>query len=297
MMETRQTQRRLREIIDLVPNWIYVKDRFGRFLLANQATAKAFGKTVEQLTSPADSTAEPDTPEMDKLRRSERALVDEQRSMVTPPSPFVDAEGRRHLLRTVKIPFTFEDDTRALLCVATDVTRQEQATETLRSQNRILGDLARGTDPELVLAELVRAAEMLVPDMRCSILLVAPDGRHLRHGFGPSLPGDYNAAIDGIEIGPTVGSCGAAAHLGRRVIVEDVMTHPNWEAARDLARSANIRASWSEPIRSSEGEILGTFAMYYATARTPEEHELAVMESWAHLAGIAIERRRMTAGS
>jgi PAS domain S-box-containing protein len=297
MMETRQTQRRLREIVDLVPDMIYVKDRYGRYLLANQATAKALGKTVEQLTVPADSDALPHTPELDKLNRSERALVDEQRSLVTPPTPFVDAQGRRRLLRTHKIPFTFEDDTRALLCVATDVTRQEQATETQRSQNRVLADLARGIDPELVLAKLVREAEALVPDMRCSILLVAPDGRHLRHGFGPSLPGDYNAAIDGIEIGPDVGSCGAAAHLGKRVIVEDVMTHPNWEAVRDLARRANIRASWSEPIRSSDGEVLGTFAMYYSNVRSPDEHELRVMESWAHLAGIAIERRRTTAES
>ncbi len=44
------------------------------------------------------------------------------------------------------------------------------------------------------------------PNFKCSILLVA-DGRFVR-GAGPSLPDDYNAAIDGFAIGPTIGSCG-----------------------------------------------------------------------------------------
>jgi GAF domain-containing protein len=130
-----------------------------------------------------------------------------------------------------------------------------------------------------VLRGLVTAAEELAPGMRCSVLLRSADGRRLEHGFAPSLPDDYNAAVDGLEIAPDVGSCGAAAHLGQRVIAEDVLSHPNWARYRDLATSAGIRASWSQPIRGVDGEVLGTFALYYAEPRAPEPHETELMEA------------------
>ena len=62
----------------------------------------------------------------------------------------------------------------------------------------------------------------------CSILLLDEDGRHLRHGAAPSLPSAYVEAIDGVAIGPSVGSCGTAAYLGERVVVEDVRSDPLW---------------------------------------------------------------------
>ena len=126
-----------------------------------------------------------------------------------------------------------------------------------------------------------------------TLMQFAPDGRHLRHAFAPSLPQDYNHAVDGLEIGPTAGSCGAAAALGQRVVVADVTTHPNWEPYRSLAARANIRACWSQPIRAADGAILGTFAMYYSEPRGPEPYEERFIEAMAHMAGIAIERARM----
>src|SRR4029079_13666285 len=59
-----------------------------------------------------------------------------------------------------------------------------------------------------------------------SILLLDPDGRHLRHGAAPSLPQPYVEAIDGGEIGPCAGSCGTAAFRGRPVLVTDIAIDP-----------------------------------------------------------------------
>ncbi len=161
----------------------------------------------------------------------------------------------------------------------------------LRGQNLALQQLARGAALGEVLGTLTQNAEECFPDLRCSILLVDETHR-LRHGAAPSLPDFYVRAIDGLEIGPSVGSCGAAAALGRRVVVEDVLSHPNWEPFRELARRAEIRACWSEPIFSSAGDVLGTFAMVYSTPRAPRPSELEFIVATAHLAGIAIERRR-----
>ena len=161
----------------------------------------------------------------------------------------------------------------------------------LRGRNQALQELARGAPLSQVLATLTRSAEECFPDMRCAILLL-DDKRRLRHGAAPSLPESYVQAVNGMEIGPARGSCGAAAALGRRVVVEDVLTHPNWEPFRELARRAEIRACWSEPFFAATGEVLGTFAMYYDEPRRPLASELEFITTTAHLAGIAVERKR-----
>ena len=292
VVEARQLERQLREIIDLVPDLIYVKDWHGRFLLANEATAEARGTSVAALQAEAERALDADAEPNDELRE-ERALMEARQCSVSPVVHFVDARGRKRILRVVKIPYDPRGrGSRALLCVATDVTDQKHAEDVLRTQNRILAELATDTDPERVLADLVNGAEELVPGMRCSVLVVSPDGRHLRHLSAPSLPSFFNEAVDGTQIGPEVGSCGAAAATGRRVIVEDVLTHPNWASARDLVRRAGIRACWSQPIRSADGEVLGTFALYYSEPRAPEQWEERLMETMAHVAGISIERGR-----
>jgi PAS domain S-box-containing protein len=161
----------------------------------------------------------------------------------------------------------------------------------LRGRNQALQELARGAALCEVLGTLTRSAEECFPDLRCSILLV-DEQRRLRHGAAPSLPDFYVRAVDGLEIGPTIGSCGAAAALGTRVVVEDVLTHPNWTPFRELVSRAEIRACWSEPVFSSGGQVLGTFAMYYGEPRKPLASELEFIVTTAHLAGIAIERKR-----
>jgi GAF domain-containing protein len=127
---------------------------------------------------------------------------------------------------------------------------------------------------------------------RASILLVDDEGRHLLHGAAPSLPDAYNEAIHGIEIGPEVGSCGTAAHRGEPVIVTDIAADPLWDDFRDLARETGLAACWSVPIVSDEGRVVGTFAMYHDHARGPDAADRALLDSYARLAALAIERDR-----
>lgn len=139
------------------------------------------------------------------------------------------------------------------------------------------------------LEHLVLAVERHLPGMLCSVLLLDRTTNCLRHASAPSLPDFYNAAVDGIAIGPTVGSCGAAAFHGQRVIVSDVTDHPNWAAYRELAERANIKACWSQPILSIAGEVLGTFAMYYGEPAVPAPFELKAIHLVAHIAANAIQ--------
>ncbi len=176
--------------------------------------------------------------------------------------------------------------------------RGEPATTTIRrvrrirsGQGRVLAMLATGSPLEDVLSELIRTVEEYSPGMLGSVLLVDRD--RLRHGAAPRLPDEYNRAVDGVAIGPRVGSCGTAAWRRRRVVVEDIATDPLWADYRDVALAHGLKACWSQPIVSPHGVVLGTFAMYYRKPRGPSRADLELIEAAAHLAGIAIERHRV----
>jgi signal transduction histidine kinase/ActR/RegA family two-component response regulator len=156
------------------------------------------------------------------------------------------------------------------------------------SEREVLERIAGGAPLADVLEEIVRLVEGQAPGMCCSILLLDREQRCVRYGAAPSLPPEFNRAIEGAPIGPEVGSCGTAAFRGERVIVEDIATHPYWAAYRHLALPHGLRACWSSPIFSTKHEVLGTFAMYYREPRGPRPREIAWVDAATHLAAIAI---------
>src|ERR1700678_2093379 len=140
-----------------------------------------------------------------------------------------------------------------------------------------------------VLETLCRSIERHYSGLLCSVLLLDSDGRTLRHGAAPSLPKEYSRTIDGVQVGPSTGSCGTAAYRRQQVIVADIATDPLWADFRHLALPHGLRACWSTPIASQSGSILGTYAIYYRQPRTPEAEHLQLIAHATRLAAIAIE--------
>jgi PAS domain S-box-containing protein len=169
------------------------------------------------------------------------------------------------------------------------------AEETLRGQAHILEMIAAGAPLAVTLSHLVGFIEAQMPDATCSILLLGDDGATVRHGAAPSLPRDYVHAIDGLRIGPKVGSCGTAMYWGKPVIVEDIDADPLWDEYRGLALQHGLRACWSTPITSPEGKVLGAFANYYKHPKSPAVEETRLIELAVYVAAIAIERKRVEA--
>lgn len=163
----------------------------------------------------------------------------------------------------------------------------QQLSETERT---LLKNLVSGQALPVVLNQLAVSYEVLFPGMWCSVLLLSSDGLHLTHGAAPSLPVAYCQAIDGVAIGDNVGSCGTAAYALKTVIVSDIATNPLWQDYKELALRYGLAACWSVPIFSTQNQLLGTFALYYATPRSPQASELNALERGGHLASLAIER-------
>lgn len=161
-----------------------------------------------------------------------------------------------------------------------------------RTRARFLEALFEGAPVSRILEVIALSVEELLPSCRCSILLVDHTGDHLKQGASPNLPRKYTKAIDGLEIGPAIGSCGACAALGERVIAEDVRSHPNWASHQELSELGGFRACWSQPILARDETVLGTFALYYENPYAPNRRELEFMAHTAQFAGLAIEHER-----
>lgn len=183
-----------------------------------------------------------------------------------------------------------DGEVQGILVMATEVSDRKRRQDLMSLQNRVLEMVATETPLPVIMDGIARLVEMQKPGVLCSILLL--EGDRLRHGAAPSLPEGYNRQIDGIAIGPSVGSCGTAAHSGETVVVSDITTDPRWADFKDLAAEYGLRACWSVPILAADGTVLGTFAQYHRKPKAPDEYESQLIRGAAHLAGIAIERQR-----
>jgi PAS domain S-box-containing protein len=186
---------------------------------------------------------------------------------------------------------TFSNE-QALLVGFNDITERKRIEIRERNRSCILEYIVEGVPLPTILDFIVSTVEAEDPTSLCSILLLDDEGKYLLHGAAPSLPDFYNQAIDGLEIGDGVGSCGTAAYTKQRVVVDDILTHPYWIPFRELAQKANLRSCWSEPIISSQGKVLGTFAIYHRESVSPEEEEIKQLKITVDFASLAIERRR-----
>lgn len=206
------------------------------------------------------------------------------------------ADGHRFIDLTYEPIRNDPGDVTGILAGGYDVTDRVRA-DGLRALHSQVLELALEDRPLAdVLEQLVRAVEdQSHAGVIGSILLLDEDGAHLRHGAAPGLPPEYNAAIDGIAIGVGVGSCGTAAHTKAPVYVSDIDNDPLWADFRELALSHGLRACWSMPILSSQGSVLGTFAMYYRAPREPAAQDLELIEFVARSAALVIERKRAEA--
>lgn len=163
-------------------------------------------------------------------------------------------------------------------------------TNELALHNDILKLIGEGVHLKRIFKVLVLKIERLHPEMLCSILLLETTGKYLNIGMSPSLPDFYNQAIDGIEIGDGVGSCGTAVYLKKQVIVENIQQHPYWQGYRELAQKAGLAACWSQPILNSKTQkVLGVFAIYHRQPSKPSAIALDLFKSYVNLAALAIE--------
>jgi diguanylate cyclase (GGDEF)-like protein/PAS domain S-box-containing protein len=280
----------LKAVFNNIGDPIFVKDEECRLLLVNDAYCRLFGLSRHDIIGRTLAENVPQS-EMEHFLSIDRQVLQEGKEIICEETFTANTEQTKIVL-TRKNRFIDPHGKYFLVGIVHDITERKQTELREKSRTHIFELMTRGEPLPVILAAIVSVVEQENPDMLCSVLLLDEAGKHLLSGTATSLPDFYNEAIHGIEIGNGVGSCGTAAFLNERVIVDDIQNHPYWTPYKELAQSAGLGACWSEPILSSKGKVLGTFAIYHHKVNHPTAADLTLIEKTASLASIAIENKQ-----
>ncbi len=206
----------------------------------------------------------------------------------------IAADGSVVWLRDLVTVVVEEGHPTRLRGVMVDMTERKRAESLLAAEKRLLEMIATGVPLNEILNALCLAIEQYQVGTLASVLLLDLDGAHLKSVAGPNLPKSWTQQMESLPIGPCAGSCGTAAYRKLPVIVSDIATDSLWDVPehRASALKHGFRASWSNPVFSWDGKVLGTFCMYYREKRSPNPQDLELIDLATHLVRVAIERDR-----
>jgi two-component system, cell cycle sensor histidine kinase and response regulator CckA len=197
------------------------------------------------------------------------------------------SDGR--LIHTRSAPHQVDGELLGHVISFRDVTEQVRATRLLQGQARVLEDIARDRPVDEVLNELCVTIEGYVSDALASVMVVDETGKWLRCAAAPRLKAFYDD-IGTVPIADGVGSCGTSAFTGGPVVVEDIVSDPLWKDYSGVALAHELHSCWSVPVKSAGGTVIGTFATYKRVPSRPSDDDMRMVETWASLAAVAIER-------
>jgi diguanylate cyclase (GGDEF)-like protein/PAS domain S-box-containing protein len=278
-------------ILDTLPISVFVKDETQHYLMVNDYAAAFIGVPKEQVRGRTDYDLFP-AQTSERLRDADQSVIDGLTHVID--ENVVTLRGAEFFLLAHKRGVEL-GGRRLLIGASIDISSRRLAEQRLADEREILELIAANAGQPLILDTICQRIERFLHGGFASILVLDDEGRHLRHGAAPNLPAAYVAAVDGLEIGPDVGSCGSAAYLAEPVLVEDIAADPHWLKYRELAEQHSLRACWSTPVFSADHRVLGTFAIYFRSPRRPTELDLDLIAQGTRLAAIAIERARASA--
>jgi PAS domain S-box-containing protein len=288
----RQSEREFRSLAENMPDNVIRHDRQARVQYMNPALIASLAPEVLPVLGEAVTQTYPGNEDAAMCER----VVEQVIATGAPAEIEFWIPNRQGEMRLNQVRYVAERDGSGeivgALGIGRDITESKLAEEYEKFRSRTLELVSGGHPLPAILEGIVRGVEQLKPDMICSILLLDRQGKRLGDGVAPSLPDFYTAAVNGIEIGVGVGCCGTAAATGQRVITEDITVHPYWAPYKDLVTKAGLGACWSEPILSSSGQVLGTFAVYHRDVYSPTVFDISIIEKSTRLVSIAIERKR-----
>lgn len=280
-----------RKLFDILPGLVWATGADGVINFVNRRWREYTGTTVKELLE-RGWTATIHPRDIEWVREIWRAAVTEGS-----PAEF-EMRLRRHdgVYRRFSVKAEpFHDNVGRIsgwYGVNTDIERQSRAEAQLEVEKQLLELVTRGVALPEILNQLCLEVEKLSPGSLCSILFSDPDELRFRMGAGPNLPGPYNAVLDGLRIDPYFGPCSLAIKTRSTIIVTDPTNDARWlgSAWPGMMVEFGLGSCWSAPIVGSRGQVLGIFAIYKLEGVGPTDEEQELIDRFARLSGIAMER-------
>jgi diguanylate cyclase (GGDEF)-like protein len=205
----------------------------------------------------------------------------------------VDMRPRRWTIQDIELVNELSASAMTELDVEAARAEAEREKHWSDRQQAVLELIAARAPLARTLTELLDAAEMHAPRMLAAIARVervrgGPD--RLRVIAGHGMPRGFTTALDRVAVAEGSSISGTAAFRREPVVVADIASSDLSSWYVDLAAENGLQAGWSTPILARGGAVLGTFTIYYGTARPPNEHDRLVIARSVHLARLAFEQ-------
>jgi diguanylate cyclase (GGDEF)-like protein/PAS domain S-box-containing protein len=291
----RESEARYRTLVENAPEAIVVFDvDLARFVECNENAVRFFKMTREELLAvgPARISAPVQADGMPSFGVS-RGNIDRALNGEAPCFEWLHRDALGHDIpcevRLVRLPASGR---RLIRGSITDITERKRSEFLAAGERRVFECIAGNASLPSTLEALAETAEQVTPESLCTVSLYEPAPNLLRCVAGERMSAPFLERLRQVEVGPRNGSCAAAIFLQRQVVVAEISRDALWEHLRAPALAAGLRACWSTPVRSSDGHMLGTVALYFHQPRSPLKRDFELMGRLTALAGIAIERRQ-----
>ncbi|WP_332671399.1 EAL domain-containing protein [Aromatoleum sp.] len=295
--ELRQTSKHLSHLLSASPTIIYTsRIRDGAFgpVWVSENVSRILGVPLAEVLAPGWWKAHVHPDDLDVALTIRARLL---------ANGFCNEEYR--LVRNDGGVFWIRDESRAtrvedgtaleVVGIWTEITARKHEELLQAARNAVLDRLVAGDPLPLILDDVARRLEQLVPEMRASILLLDEASGRLVHGAAPSLPDFYNDAVEGLEPREGNGTCGTAVFRREPVFAEDVRSDPGWSQYRNVAARVGFRACWAFPFHDAAGAVLGTFGVYFDRPRKRDPETVALLEAFSVIVQLAVGKYRANA--
>lgn len=188
-----------------------------------------------------------------------------------------------------------DENVRGYVINLRDITQRKRAENEQQSQFRVLQALATGAALDEVMSLLALGSEDANPGARAAVFLLNAE-EDLVICAAPHLPSNFGEWVASFWQEQKAQAFGHIALAGQKIVTTDLQDDRHGETIAPYMRSAGIQTLWFQPILSRSGKVVGAFAMYFPDARLPGKWEDDYVMGAAHLASIAIERRRAEEG-
>ncbi|MBN1286394.1 MAG: PAS domain S-box protein [Anaerolineae bacterium] len=284
----------LRQVIDSSPYFIFVRDREGRFLLANQALASAYGTTSAEITGKTDADFRPDAGFLARIAQEDREVMETRQVRVVPEELITYPDGKTRWMQTVKRPLIDADGVaRRVLGLSVDITDRKELELAQVRRAQLYGQfsnlLVRLLSPMPLTAKLGKVTDWIVEQMGvafCRIWTVQrEDGQkflYLQAGSGQEQPdeGELGRIPLGVSI---IGEIAAGSEA--RFLTND-LSDPAHEEDFAWARALGLESFAGYKLNTPDGEVLGVFALFGKQPFAPEDD--AFLESMAGATSLVI---------
>jgi len=278
-------------IVESIPVPVAITSPTGEVEALNKPTLEYFGRNLEELKGWKSS----DVVHPDDLERTVAAQIGahQKGTAYNVESRHRRADGVYRWFNVRGFPLR-DNEGRILrwFHLLIDIDDRKRAEAQLAGEKVLLEMVASGSSLDHVLTSLCRFVEYAAADCKCGIYLIDWSGPTFHTGAAPSLPASFNDALEGLSVTASAGPCGLAALTTSQVIAEDLESDLHWQESliRPLALRHGMRAQWSTPVCSRDGNVLATFAVFQDHPASPNQFHQDLIAQVTHIASIAIER-------